>query len=254
MKKFLILFILILSINTHAQDNYTDYEYLGYTFEQKENDELYKYEQITLNRFYKTYETDIEYIERGTKPLKKIDENDYKLEQIISENKPETYSYNQHITIKGQDNYICNKLIIKLLQSYENLKIYEIEIFNKDQKMTTTSNDVKEMIDGNLETYQEITTDSFTINFSSLAYVDNLTVKIYFDNEEPITLNYTVHNTSGMLKISKDITLDNKAEINIINSLKYDKYDPFIELNKFTYEDIKYYYDYKKNIINTTHY
>jgi len=246
MRKIFILFILTLSINVYAESIYTDYEYIGYTFEKKDNDELYKYESIVLNRYYKEIETGIEYLEKSDTTNKKIDEKDYKIEEVQSETKPIKYKYNQHITIKGEDNYICNKLIIKLLSEYENLKIYEIEVFNQGEKMSVSSSDVPEMIDQDINTFPKLLTDTFTINFKSLAYVDNLTIKIYFENDSPLSLNYYIHNTSGLLPIIKDLTLDNKADSIIINTLKYDKFIPFIETNNFEYDDIKYYYDYQK--------
>lgn len=90
MKKitFLLIISLIFLVNTNAKEKYTEYKFVGYESEKKENTDLEKYEPVKMNKFYKEVVTNSiyedEYFTSEDYPY--INRDDYIIEKSLTLN------------------------------------------------------------------------------------------------------------------------------------------------------------------------
>lgn len=238
MKKIILLLLLIISSNVYAKNIYTDYEFLGYVDEKRENDEFYKYEEVLMNNFYKLVLANEEYLEKSENNKQQyIDENDYKEEWNLSKDRISGKENIGAITLKGEDNYITVSFMISNISKKAALSIKNLEIYNLNKKILFDADLVK---DDNGK-------DAIKVTLNNYTYVDNLRFVIEYDNDNPIEFDLTIINESGLTRIIRHIKLDNTVEKVTLNTLRYDKYTNFLSEHDLVGNDmITYYYHNKK--------
>lgn len=244
MKYKITLLLLLLTICSPvlAQEIYTDYIFIGYTNENRENDDLYKYEPLILHNFYRYSEIGIRYLE-NSEPIDgdQVDIDDVREEETLSQIKPtEDTPYTTYVLIKGGDNYITKQIVLKnaksLLETGAKFRVY---YGNKLQTETA-----------------EIVTDSDDLIFAlgRSCAVDGLRLEIDYDIEELLKITYNPVNISSNLTIDQEITLYPKISSLSITSKIYYNYDKFLEENNLLGDVYITYYKYVKKLYKHFYY
>ncbi len=221
----------LICMDVRAETAYTDYEFIGYTQEQKENDEFYKYEQTKLNRFYKLVETNVQYV-RETDPYnqKYIDMSDCKLGDLLSTNKNLPYdNKTRTVTFKVNKDYLIHKIEIKNISNLSNIK--KIDIYSN--KISIKSFEPKE---DNLST--------ITLEFQEVT-LENIEVIFYYSSTTNINLNISIIDNEDNKILNKDLTLESRNDKFSLNALCNDNYEKFLTINSLWGQEESYYYRYK---------
>lgn len=250
MKKILLT-LLALSIGNvvYAKPIYSEYEFTGYCYDKRDDDELNKYVHVKMNKFYKNVIKDFEYLEADdTNKFEFKDEDDYKTLTKRSNIPVEGEKNIKAVAIKGKDNYLTRKIILSNIDNQENFKIKEIKVTYNGQNVISKIDDHKELYDNDLNTYMILSSDSLEIDLKSTYYVDTISFEIIYDTEKDIKLNYFPKNSSGLLPTKTDINLKKEDTSLKVKTLKKDFYDIFINDNGLSKEDVSYHYEYEKKL------
>lgn len=229
MKKIILMLTTVLfCIDVYAQTNYTDYEFVGYTQEEKENDEFYKYEQTKLNRFYKLVETDVNYVREGDGyPQEFIDKSVFKMVEFLSTNKNLPYDKTRELTIKIRENYATHKVLIENLKDFR--KVQKIEIRSDDTLIQTLE--------------KGIDTD-FEIEFGETT-LEQIDVLIYYETATNIEFDLTFVNDTGTDMLSRKIVLESRYVKFSVDALTESNFKKFIEKNSLMGIEESFYHRYK---------
>lgn len=225
--------ILFLSVDVYAQ-KYTDYEFVGYTEEKKENDEFYKYEQTKLNRFYKLTETNVGYV-RIDDPYDQehMDLNDWKWGDVISTNKNLPYENKTRVvTLRVDDNYLTHRVEIKNLKNFNRMD--KIEVWANDVLIKTLSK-------------SEIQTENFEITFPENTLQD-ITVTFHYTSEVDLEFDLSISSDTSYRPLTKHLTLEHRYRRFSINALTYKDFDDFITKYSLMSGDETYYFKYNVKI------
>lgn len=227
----MILSIMI-STNVYAKEVYSEYEFIGYTPEAKENDELYKYEKTKMNRFYKLERINEEYLEKdGTHAQEFLDEQDIKWEdnyvqQVGYYDKPEG-----KITIDSLNDYTISQIKIYNLKDYA--KVNKIEIVQNGALFKTIE--------------KENISREFTLSLNDGFHIRDLEIVIYYETTGLIEFRLLIEDDGGTPKIEKEIRLQTVMNKCTINTLETTDFNAFVKKTKFTvYNNMVYYYNLRK--------
>lgn len=231
MKKIILLLTLITWVNVFANNEYTDYEFQGYTEEKLNDDEFYKYEEIRMNKFYSVEERDIEYLaDLVTGFYEYVDPLDFKVKKYYKYNLPAGHYHEGMISIRGESNYMTEEIV--LLETFNfNEKVSRVEIYDGDVKLNPTIHvdEEKNQVD---------------IILGRLCFTDNLKIVFHYYTEENYNFIITLINMSGAYRTIAPITLSNKLNTVTVNNLSPEVFSTFIDENRLPYNDILYYYSY----------
>ena len=137
MKKILLT-LLALSIGNvvYAKPIYSEYEFTGYCYDKREDDDLNKFVHVKMNKFYKNVIKDFEYLEADdTNKFEFKDEDDYKTLTKRSNIPVEGEKNIKAVAIKGKDNYLTRKIILSNIDNQENFKINDIKVTYNGQNV-----------------------------------------------------------------------------------------------------------------------
>ena len=152
MKKILIIFCLIYCISSKKVIAETIFgEYKSVDNLSKEKSDEIKIETYKLYNTYSVYYEDMGYMKEN--PEYVIDKKDYIYEEIITKDYENSDEY---ITINID--YLNKKKTLIILSDFFNLKIYELEITNKGEKINYTvpnilNENIKNIYDNHLNTF-----------------------------------------------------------------------------------------------------
>lgn len=236
MKKIILLLALITWVNVSAETKYTDYEFQGYTETKLEDDELTKYEEVTFNKFYEPIEKDIVFL-----PTKELDGYDFVDLDTIEEQRKyskdflDTPSIEGMIKIKSQDNYVFRELYLNNITNYENT-IDDIKFYASESTLNPT---ITKIDDNNL----------MLKYFSRQFLVDYTTLIIKYHTETEYSFNYYPKNTTGLLPVNVQVTLNPNltvANISTTNATEFETIKNTYDLTPIN--DVLYYYTYTETL------
>lgn len=221
----------LICTNVNAETQYTDYKFIGYTQERKENDEFYKYEQTKLNRFYKFVETNVQYV-RESDPYnqKYIDMSDCRMGDLISTNKNLPYDNKTRVlTVKTESNFPTNRIELKKISNTSSIK--KIEIYAKDTLIKSYEP-------------QEINLPDIEITILE-TNLEELDIRFHYVSTANINLNVSIISDTDNKSLSRDITLESRYNRFSINALYSENYDNYIKDNSLMGQNESYYFKYK---------
>lgn len=186
-------------------------------------DDLLKIETFKLYNTYKTNYIDMGYMVENDIYIK--DENDFKEEYT---NVDVNDFDDEYINIKNNIEKV-HYIIIYLLDS--NVKINELEIYDKEQKLyyefSSNSKELNKMKDNNLDTYADCSkTNGFYLRIFNSYKVSDLTIKIFTDDFVDYDLKLVLSNDESFITLH-----NNDKNVHIISFNNNEKIE-----DKITYE------------------
>ncbi|HBA37216.1 MAG TPA: hypothetical protein DCY94_00705, partial [Firmicutes bacterium] len=221
----------------------TDYEFQGYTQEKKSDDELYRYEETTFNKFYTETEKDVAFLEgKDLQNFDRVDESLFRKQYLVSENPESGYENERRIVICVQDDYRIDKIWIEEAPNFFDI-VKNVDIYVKGAPIDT-----------------DITTDGeiITIDLKDTYSFLDIVIKMNYETEGAFEFKTKILRNNGReLRHKIELTSDFKSVT--IYSLILSEFQEFIRKNYFTfYEVLPYYYFertfYKHYNIERTYY
>ncbi len=264
MKKIIMLLaMLTFATKIEAKNVYSDYEFVGYNLEAKENDELHKYERVLMNRFYKLEMDDFAYLEKDDEgKYSHVDKNDFKKEVRYSKKYSGNRSEEAITFIKEPERYLIDKIQLNDIKRYSYFHPKEIEVFYKEKKLAIEVKNYQGLTDGNYDTQVTINEDSLEIVLPNRNDSHFLEVKIYYTSGADIKFNYTMLNTfDNQTLIYNNVSLlGNNTEVTLKLALEeeYDKMTNELSItnsqiaNFYRHEVTLYKYYNQKKIYHAT--
>ncbi len=228
MKKIILMLLLLISVDVNAEKKYTDYEFKEYIEEKLEDDELHKYEEVKINKFYSTTETDVTYLNTPSKDnYQYIDTNDYYIEEKYTSFFP-LISYSEGRISMEVVSYPTDELVFMDVQNF-NENIRNVEIFYDDRKLDAVT------------TFNQT---SHTVNFELLYlhHLSNLKIAITHNNKEDYKFLITLINSYGGERITKEVTLKGNVTRTIINFKSAEEMHKLADENNLQYSNTMNYY------------
>lgn len=238
MKKILLLLSLFsIAVNIDAKNIYSDYEFIGYSQEEKQDDELHKYERVLMNRFYKLETTDFEYLEKDTEgKYDYVDKNDFIIETRYSKKPLGSQGLVGITLIKEPERRLLDVIELRNMNRYNYFHPKEIEVFYKGNKLEIEVEGYPELSDGDYANSINIKDSELKIHLPNRNDTHFLEVKIYYNAGADIKFDYALKDTGDtQIPIYNDVTLWGQNTIASIRLALLDEYDEFIE--KFSLKD-----------------
>ncbi len=224
--------------------SYTDYTFEGYTYEERENTDTYKYEKIKLNKFYKLIETDSAYLEKDKDGIyDACDSTDTKNETVYTRSLPENVKGSAFILSKYDGNPFITKILLNSIEHYSNQKLQEIDVYNGDTKVDISIPNYDFLTDG-LKEAHNLKSKEIEIVLPYPIRLNDLKTTIYYD--EPFYLTHGVFDESGNSITRNYSSLNTMTDNTTFYSLNLDEYENFIEKYSFPNGKTNYYYTYDK--------
>lgn len=181
---------MIVAANVEAKVIYTDYTFEGYTYEEKENTDIYKYEKTKLNKFYKKIETDSTYLESDPEGLYDAkDEDDTKIEYVYMPHMDDPRAEDGYVILRSTDNSMISKVQLRGITEYRDVHLKEIEVYDGDRQVEVDSPGNEFLFDKDL-TAQALKTSTIDIVLSEPVLANDIKFKIYYENGESFYLTY----------------------------------------------------------------
>lgn len=255
MKKY-ILFLIICPIVVRAKPIYSDYVFDGYT-NQKEENELYRYDEVILNKFYKEYEADIEYLplNNGLDNYTHVDMNDYKESRYSSYIKNSNLEHTSLSIGSFDTNYQTNTLSMLYINSYGN-EIAEIEVYANERLIEANCSTCDLLFDKDYSKGITFSGERIFINLDSEYYLWDLRIDFIYKtkNDNRVSIQLQVPNVikNGVSIGTKTYYLDvdsEKYSIRFMNkrdiaNLLKDEYEPGLVVHRIYNYLIKNYKHY----------
>lgn len=227
MKKLFLLIALMFCLNVYAKPVYTDYQFIGYVDERIKDDEFYKYEEVSFNKFYKMIRTDEEYLKvDDVHAQEHVDKGDFIIKKVNSLEKSNSNSDVGMITIRAFHDTLAKEIRLANFSSLE--KIDKIEIYNKDKIYST--------IDGDSIYIKFVETLKEPLPFKDISFI------FYYDLEESLNLTIDIENYDGYSKIFTLVTLNSNVKMTKVNILVTEDYNDFLKKNSFPTGETKIHY------------
>jgi len=222
-KKIFLLHLMLLALNVEAKTVYTDYTFIGYSETSEEYNELVKYEETKLNKFYTLEEVNIVY-EDSNKYIDQspfIDYDDFTTTAIYSLSK-ENDNYNYYALLKTNNTYSTNKIYFRDFNTGSGAnKVYEIEVYYDDIKVEYEADYYSWLNDGIKNEGSRLEGHDFTLTLDDFYDITKLKIVIYHRNEVDsrtyLFIEYVNDNGSSL---SKMFDLDNSLNYNLISSIR----------------------------------
>lgn len=238
MKKLLLLLSLFsIAVKVDAKNIYSDYEFIGYSQEEKQDDELHKYERVLMNRFYKLEMTDFEYLEKDTEgKYDYVDKNDFITETRYSKTPLGGQGLVGITLIKEPERRLLDVVELRNMNRYNYFHPKEIEVFYKGNKLEIEVEGYPELSDGDYANSINIKDSELKIHLPNRNDTHFLEVKIYYNAGADIKFDYALRDTGDtQIPIYNNVTLWGQNTIASIRLALPDEYDEFIE--KFSLKD-----------------
>ena len=238
MKRIIITFIVGLLIFTSANaKEYTDYRYVGYEWQKKNDTEFCKYKETTINRFYKFVRVDEEYLEKG-KSNKIIDETDF-IEKDVWEVQNINANESKYVT------NVHSKLTIDEIDIETNDYDYDINIYYKNTL-------IKKGDARNITLDKEYDISDITIELTTIKKITEIPINIVLKKSNKVLLKeeYIFYNTMN----NKIVFAEEDNYKKILESMNFDTTSSkslFFKNKKFFYKyynlEKKYFKDLEKD-------
>lgn len=250
MKKIILIALLLMSYsNVTAKTEYTDYKLVGYTEEKREDTDLVKYELTQLNKFYREIETNIMYLERdiniGSCPY--IDETDYRIQKDYDKYRMFENGEYHVVSIKSFDNYKTDVIYIDNFDTgYEENKVFEIEIYDKEQKIEYKIDKLEWLNDGIKDKGKFLKGETFKLSLDGEYEIENLKLVIYYNYNMGYESKFDIgfrNNYYDTFRetVKLDAYLDD-AKITVIDVIDEDTFDSFMpRYSILTFYDVDIY-------------
>lgn len=247
MKKIILILALMTWYNVQAETLYTDYEFQGYTEERLEDDELTKYEEVKINRFYELVEREITY-NNMTEPgvYDCVDLNDFIISGGYTKNPVANLLNLNVLTAKYSTNYKFSTIRINGITNYEE-NIKKLEFYENFDFLNTTI-------------FQDEETQDLIITFEKDIQIEDINIYIEYQIEEDTLVNITPENLTSEPSDTMEVTLNKEGATLVMNFTDSSTHKDLIDYNKLdptTTNIPRYYYviiDYKHYNIEKVYY
>ena len=230
-KKILLLGMFFCILNVDASPIYSDYNFIGYTLEPLSESEYYKYETLNLHKYYSIKESNIVYArlddELSMSPY--VDKTDSIKGSYYLGNRPR-YGYPKpKVMMKLKENYPINTINFYDFYTYD-LDVYEIEIFNKKEKINyEITSEFSFLNDGDIFHGKPLQSANFTITLDNYYDIKNIKVIVHFYADPYLldffTIEYVNENGNNYLAL---IRLDNYGTEYLSESLEFKIGDDYV--------------------------
>lgn len=232
MKKKILLFgMFFCMLNVNASPIYSDYNFIGYTLEPLSESAYYKYEPFNLHKYYSMQETNIVYarLDEEISMSPYIDKNASIKESYYLGSRPRYGNPNPKIMMKLKESYPINTIKFYDFYTYD-LDIYEIEVFNKKEKINyEIASDYSFLNDGDIYTGRSLQSDNFTLILDDYYEIKNIKVVVHFYADPYLLDFFTIEyvNESGNNYLAL-IRLDNYGSDYISETLEFKVGDDYV--------------------------
>lgn len=233
-KKLLLLSLLMLSTNVYAMPIYSDYTFVGYSDTITETNDLYKYEQVKLNKFYKMGETNIVYapyeVKLDDSPY--IDNTSTQVGAYFRRNRDDYGEYEHMEFFREDTNYRVQTIKFSQVALRKNL-LNEIEIFYKGNKLDYEINDDYQFLhDGEYDIGFNVAPDGFTINMDKPYNIQDLTIIFHYSIDLYNSISFYINfvNADGGKEIAHYMGLDNLPGLYKQTKVSFIPKDDFIRI------------------------
>jgi len=247
MKKIILILALMTWYNVQAKTLYTDYEFQGYTEEKLEDDELTKYEEVTINRFYELVEREITY-NPMTEPgiYDYVDLNDFIISGGYTKKPVENILNLNVLSTKYSNNYKFRTIRISGITNYEE-NIKKLEFYENFDFLKTTIT-------------QDEETQDLIITFEKEVQIEDVNIYVEYQTEEDVSISITPENITDESSDTMEVMLNKKETtlvMNFVDSSTYEGLIEYLELDSTTINIPRYYYviiDYKHYNLEKVYY